>query len=39
MKGVVFHGNRQLELMDFPDPSPRSRRCGTGDQGIGNVRE
>ena len=22
MEGVVFHGNRQLELMDFPDPSP-----------------
>jgi len=22
MKAVVFHGNRQLELMDFPDPTP-----------------
>lgn len=22
MKAVVFHGNRKLELMDFPDPSP-----------------
>ena len=22
MKAVVFHGDRQLELMDFPDPTP-----------------
>src|SRR4029079_15644544 len=22
MKGVVFHGNRKLEIMDFPDPTP-----------------
>ena len=22
MKGVVFPGNRKLELMDFPDPTP-----------------
>ncbi|HEY7758836.1 MAG TPA: zinc-binding dehydrogenase [Burkholderiales bacterium] len=22
MKGVVFQGNRKLELMDFPDPTP-----------------
>ncbi|MBV8359106.1 MAG: alcohol dehydrogenase catalytic domain-containing protein, partial [Deltaproteobacteria bacterium] len=22
MKGVVFLGNRKLELQDFPDPSP-----------------
>ena len=22
MKGVVFHGNRQLELLKFPDPTP-----------------
>ncbi len=22
MKGVVFHGSRQLGLMDFPDPTP-----------------
>ena len=22
MRAVVFHGNRQLELMDFPDPTP-----------------
>ena len=22
MKGVVFPGNRQLEIMDFPDPTP-----------------
>jgi 2-desacetyl-2-hydroxyethyl bacteriochlorophyllide A dehydrogenase len=25
MKGVVFLGNRQLELRDFPDPTPSSR--------------
>ena len=22
MKGVVFHGDRKLELINFPDPSP-----------------
>src|SRR5215469_15648947 len=22
MRGVVFHGERELELMQFPDPSP-----------------
>src|SRR4051794_11008099 len=22
MKGVVFPGNRKLEIMDFPDPAP-----------------
>lgn len=22
MRGIVFHGDRQLEIMDFPDPSP-----------------
>ena len=22
MKGVVFHGERELEIMDFPDPAP-----------------
>jgi D-arabinose 1-dehydrogenase-like Zn-dependent alcohol dehydrogenase len=22
MKGVVFPGNRQLEILDFPDPTP-----------------
>lgn len=22
MRGVVFHGERELELMDFPDPAP-----------------
>ena len=22
MKGVVFHGDRKLELADFPDPTP-----------------
>ena len=22
MKGVVFTGDRKLELMDFPDPTP-----------------
>ena len=22
MKGMVFKGNRQIELMDFPDPTP-----------------
>ena len=23
MRGVVFTGDRQLELMTFPDPTPR----------------
>ncbi len=22
MRGVVFHGDRELELMQFPDPTP-----------------
>ena len=22
MRGVVFHGERELELMQFPDPTP-----------------
>ena len=22
MRGIVFTGNRQLELRDFPDPTP-----------------
>jgi D-arabinose 1-dehydrogenase-like Zn-dependent alcohol dehydrogenase len=22
MKGVVFHGDRKLEILDFPDPTP-----------------
>jgi hypothetical protein len=22
MRGVVFHGERELELMQFPDPAP-----------------
>ncbi len=25
MQGVVFLGNRKLELMDFPDPTPGPR--------------
>ena len=25
MKGIVFIGNRKLELMDFPDPTPGPR--------------
>src|SRR5262249_35995528 len=24
MRGVVFHGERELELMQFPDPSPEA---------------
>ena len=24
MKGIVFPGNRELELMEFPDPVPGS---------------
>ena len=24
MRGVVFHGDRELELMQFPDPSPEA---------------
>ena len=22
MKGIVFHGDRELEVRDFPDPTP-----------------
>ena len=25
MKGIVFHGERKLELLDFPDPIPGPR--------------
>ena len=25
MRGIVFTGNRKLELMEFPDPTPGPR--------------
>lgn len=28
MKGIVFMGERKVELMDFPDPEPSPRDVG-----------
>ena len=33
MRGVVFLGERELELRDFPDPSP-----GPGEVVLGKLR-
>ena len=38
MQGVVFTGERGLEMMHFPDPTPGPGRGGGGDEGLRHVR-
>ena len=39
MKGVVFLGDRKLELREFPDPTPGAAGGDPRDQGVGHVRQ